>query len=50
MPEAVVALGRARRVVGRLRFESDGRWQHSRFEYERDWLEADDGFALAPGT
>ncbi len=49
MPEAVVALGRAKRVVGRLRFDSDGRRQHSQFEYDRDWLEADDGFALAPG-
>lgn len=25
MPEAVVALGEGKRVVGRLRFESDGR-------------------------
>lgn len=48
MPEAVVALGQAKRVVGRLRFESDGRRQHSQFEYERAWLEADDSFRLAP--
>ena len=49
MPEAVVALGRAKRVVGRLRFDSDGRRQHSLFEYDRAWLEAHDGFGLAPG-
>ncbi len=49
MPEAVVALGQAKRVVGRLRFESDGRRQHSHFEYDRAWLEAGDGFQLAPG-
>ena len=49
MPEAVVALGRAKRVIGRLRFDSDGRRQHSQFEYDRQWLEADDGFGLAPG-
>ena len=49
MPEAVVALGQAKRVVGRLRFESDGRRQHSRFEYDRAWLEANDNFRLAPG-
>ena len=28
MPEAIVALGEGKRVVGRLRFESDGRRQH----------------------
>ena len=49
MPEAVVALGQAKRVVGRLRFESDGRRQHSQFEYDREWLGANDGFRLAPG-
>ena len=49
MPEAVVALGQAKRVVGRLRFESDGRRQYSQFEYDREWLDADDGFRLAPG-
>ena len=49
MPEAVVALGQAMRVVGRLRFESDGRRQHAQFEYDREWLEADDRFRLAPG-
>jgi hypothetical protein len=48
MPEAVVALGQAMRVVGRLRFESDGRRQHAQFEYDREWLEADDRFRLAP--
>ncbi|MCY3566053.1 MAG: type II toxin-antitoxin system HipA family toxin [Gammaproteobacteria bacterium] len=49
MPEAIVALGQAKRVVGRLRFESDGRRQHSQFEYDRNWLEARDRFQLAPG-
>ena len=49
MPEAIVALGDAKRVVGRLRFESDGRRQHSRFEYAADWLGARDRFALSPG-
>ena len=49
MPEAVVALGRVKRVIGRLRFDSDGRRQYSQFEYDRQWLEADDGFGLAPG-
>ena len=49
MPEAVVALGQAKRVVGRLRFESDGRRQHAQFEYDRERLEADDRFRLAPG-
>ena len=49
MPEAIVALGQAKRIVGRLRFESDGRRQHSQFEYDRNWLEARDRFQLAPG-
>lgn len=49
MPEAIVALGQAKRVVGRLHFESDGRRQHSHFEYDRAWLEAGDRFQLAPG-
>ena len=49
MPEAVVALGQAKRVVGRLRFESDGRRQHSQFEYDREWLSSEDSFPLAPG-
>ncbi len=49
MPEAVVALGQAKRVVGRLRFESDGQRQHSQFEYDPAWLQADDRFQLAPG-
>ena len=48
MPEAVVALGEGKRVVGRLRFESDGRRQHSQFEYAGEWLAAPDRFALAP--
>ena len=49
MPEALVALGEGKRVVGRLRFESDGRRQHSRFEYDEAWLAAENRFALAPG-
>ena len=49
MPEAVVALGERKRIVGRLRFDSDGRRQHSRFEYDEAWLAAEDRFALAPG-
>ncbi|WP_127596060.1 type II toxin-antitoxin system HipA family toxin [Nitratireductor alexandrii] len=49
MPEAIVALGEAKRVVGRLRFESDGRRQHSQFEYSDEWLAAPDRFALSPG-
>lgn len=49
MPEAIVALGEGKRVVGRLRFESDGRRQHSQFEYASEWLEASDCFALSPG-
>lgn len=49
MPEAIVALGEGKRVVGRLRFESDGRRQHSQFEYAADWLAAPDRFALSPG-
>ncbi|MCY4006408.1 MAG: HipA domain-containing protein, partial [Rhodobacteraceae bacterium] len=49
MPEAIVALGEGKRIVGRLRFESDGRRQHSQFEYDETWLAAKDRFALAPG-
>ncbi|MBW4706397.1 type II toxin-antitoxin system HipA family toxin [Roseobacter sp. YSTF-M11] len=49
MPEAIVALGEGKRIVGRLRFESDGRRQHSQFEYAEEWLAADDRFALSPG-
>lgn len=49
MPEAIVALGEGKRIVGRLRFESDGRRQHSQFEYDAAWLTAEDRFALAPG-
>ncbi|MCY4241353.1 MAG: type II toxin-antitoxin system HipA family toxin [Rhodobacter sp.] len=48
MPEAIVALGKGKRIVGRLRFESDGRRQHSQFEYDDTWLAAEDRFALAP--
>lgn len=49
MPDAIVALGEGKRVVGRLRFESDGRRQHSQFEYADAWLTAPDRFALSPG-
>lgn len=48
MPEAIVALGESKRLVGRLRFETDGRRQHSQFEYANDWLAAPDRFALSP--
>jgi len=48
MPEAIVALGEGKRIVGLLRFESDGRRQHSQFEYADDWLAASDRFALSP--
>jgi serine/threonine-protein kinase HipA len=49
MPEAIVALGEGKRVVGRLRFETDGRRQHSQFEYAAEWLAAPERFALSPG-
>ncbi|MEP3329125.1 type II toxin-antitoxin system HipA family toxin [Sedimentitalea sp.] len=49
MPQAVVALGEGKRIVGRLRFETDGRRQHSQFEYAAEWLTAADRFALSPG-
>ena len=49
MPEAIVALGEGKQVVGRLRFETDGRRQHSQFEYAAEWLVAPDRFALSPG-
>ena len=48
MPEAIVALGYGKRVVGRLRFETDGRRQHSQFEYADEWLASRDRFALSP--
>ena len=48
MPEAIVALGEGKRFVGRLRFETDGKRQHSRFEYAAEWLAAPDRFALSP--
>ena len=48
MPEAIVALGESKRLVGRLRFETDGRRQHSQFEYADEWLAAPDRFALSP--
>ena len=48
MPEAIVAIGENKRLVGRLRFETDGRRQHSQFEYAEEWLVAHDGFALSP--
>ena len=49
MPEAIVALGEGKRIVGRLGFASDGRRQHSQFEYYDVWLAAEDSFALVPG-
>lgn len=49
MPEAIVVLGESKRVVGRLRFETDGRRQHSQFEYDSEWLASKDAFALSPG-
>ena len=49
MPEAIVALGGEKRIVGRLRFETDGRRQHSEFQYASEWLTARDRFALSPG-
>jgi len=49
MPEAIVALGAGKRIVGRLRFETDGRRQYSQFEYSDEWLAAGDRFALSPG-
>ncbi len=49
MPEAIVGLGEGKRLVGRLRFESDGRRQHPQFEYADEWLAAPDRFALSPG-
>ncbi len=49
MPEAIVALGEGQRIVGRLRFEADGKRQHSQFEYAEQWLAAPDRLALSPG-
>jgi serine/threonine-protein kinase HipA len=49
MPEAIVTLGESKRIVGRLRFETDGKRQHSQFEYASEWLLAPDRFALSPG-
>ena len=49
MPEAIVAIGEGKRIVGHLRFESQGRRQHSQFEYSQQWLDASDCFALSPG-
>ena len=48
MNEAIVAIGENKRIVGRLRFEADGRRQHSQFEYYEAWLSAKDAFALSP--
>lgn len=49
MPEAVVALGEGKHRIGRLRFEADGRRQHSQFEYSDEWMSARNRFALSPG-
>ena len=46
--ETIVAIGKNKRIVGRLRFEADGRRQHSQFEYDETWLSAKDAFALSP--
>lgn len=48
MPEAIVALGEGKRIVGQLRFETDGKRQHSQFEYAAEWLAAPDRFGLSP--
>ena len=50
MPEAIVAIGEGKRIVGRLRFEADTQRQHSQFEYADQWLAASDCFALSPAT
>ena len=49
MPDSIVALGEGKRIVGKLRFERDGRRQHSQFEYAANWITASDRFALSPG-
>jgi len=49
MPEALVALGESKRLVGRMHFASDGRRQHSQFEYAPEWVSESDAFALSPG-
>lgn len=49
MSKALVVLGESKRLVGLLRFETDGRRQHSQFEYDPAWLSAGDAFALSPG-
>ena len=48
MPQAIVALGESKRLVGQLRFETDGRRQHSQFEYADEWLKSPDSFAMSP--
>ena len=48
MPQTIVAIGDGKRVVGTLRFESDGRRQHSQFEYASSWLASSERFALSP--
>ena len=50
MPMAIVALGESKRIVGKLRFEMQGRRQHTQFEYSAEWLAASDCFALSPGV
>ncbi len=49
MPEAIVALGEGKRVVGQLRFETAGRRHRSQFENAAEWLSAPDRFSLSPG-
>ena len=45
-----VALGEARREVGELVFESDGRRETSMFRYSPSWLADPAGFAISPGV
>lgn len=46
MPEAIVALGERKIIVGKLHFEADGRRQFSAFTYDPAWLENSAAFAL----
>ena len=48
MPEAIVAIGEGKHIVGKLRFETDGRRQHSQFEYDTKWLNSKQRFAISP--
>ena len=48
MSEANVVLGEQQIPVGKLTFESDGRRQHSSFQYAQSWLDNPASFDLAP--